>query len=326
MDDAGLSAAAAYIAEVFSGAHDPERPVQIFLEESSFSSRLSPEEFQSLPGAEGAQGAAIDGSSCTVLDGHTFIMSARRVGAVVGNEQGVKRRVRREVEVEVLGRHHFREVFARRYREVAGEDPPHLPDSLEAAVDALRALDEHALAGTLLEEMEEGHLLMMDGALTGAPLLQPLIDRHCRRALQRGVHLVGVCKRSDLYTGRLPVLSWITRQGTRVREGERWFYPLSQERGIYIATLHPAARFAFRIDVNPREKNPPSVLTLLTALADEVSCLGYPYLLALAHRDVVISGEESRLLREQVKEQVLRQGWSLEDWETVFFDYHRYME
>ncbi|MDD5778985.1 MAG: DNA double-strand break repair nuclease NurA [Candidatus Thermoplasmatota archaeon] len=326
MDESGLSAAAAYIADILSAGRSHEQPVEIFTEKDSFFGRLTPEEFRPLPGEEGARGTAIDGGSRTLLDGHTFIVSARRVGAVGGDHRGAERTLRRDMQVEALDRHRHREVFARRYREVAGEDPPGLPDSPEETADGLRALEEHALAGSLLEEMEEGDLLMMDGALTGDPLLEPLIGDHCRRAARRGVHLVGVCKRSDLYTGRLPVLSWITRQGDRVQEGQRWYYPLSGERRIYVAKLHPAARFAFRIDVNPREEEPRCVLSLLTALADEVSCLGYPYLLALAHREASISGEEGRLLRDQVREQVLRQGWSLEDWERVFFDYHRYME
>jgi hypothetical protein len=68
------------------------------------------------------------------------------------------------------------------------------------------------------------------------------------------------------------------------------------------------------------------VLTKLTAFADDVAYLGYPYPLAHAHRMAVIAAEESVMLREHLRGLVLQKGYTLEDWESVFFDYHHYLE
>jgi hypothetical protein len=85
------------------------------------------------------------------------------------------------------------------------------------------------------------------------------------------------------------------------------------------------ARFAFRIDVNPLESSPVAVLAKLTAFADDVTCLGYPYPLASAHRMVILATEEGVMLRRQVQKLVMQKGYSLGDWESIFFDYHEYL-
>jgi hypothetical protein len=324
MDDRTVRSAAKYITGVLSNSQD-SGAFDSFLEQDGFPHQLSKEAFRPLTEIKESCGMAIDGSSCTILDGHTFIVVGQRVGIVTADETCVRDVKVGEITIDILGRHNYQKIFAQRYQETIGSAPVSLPTNLEEARDALRALTEHVQAQALIDQMEPGNVLMLDGALKGSRWLEPVIRTNCQRAAKQGVHIVGVCKRSDLYTGQLPVLSWISRISRESCNERRWYYPLSKERHIYVARLHPLARFAFRIDVNPLESSPAAVLAKLAAFADDVAYLGYPYPLAHAHHIVLISQDECALLRGQLRNLVLREGYTLEDWETVFFDYHHYL-
>ncbi len=145
-------------------------------------------------------------------------------------------------------------------------------------------------------------------------------------AARHGVHLAAVSKRSDLAAGGVPLLYRVKRQGNAAMPGQRWLYPLSEERGIYIAKLHPAAPYAFRVDVNPLDEARRQVLRQLAALSDDVVTLGYPYPLAAVHRAAVITAGEASYQRRLLRERMLHEGMTRDDWEGLFYDYHTYLE
>ncbi|MFO8133416.1 MAG: DNA double-strand break repair nuclease NurA [Thermoplasmatota archaeon] len=299
--------------------------VDVNLDAGSFSASLSPEQFAPLQPAPSGRTAALDGSSIRALDGLSFVVSVCRAAAVTADEDMVRDTHVSDMRAAALSRDTCEEVFLDAYRELSDVPPPSVPDTVEEAAGALRGLQEQALARAMIGQLDGGDLCLLDGALHGNRWLQPVVDATCRLAAECDVHLAAVSKRSDLAARGVPLLYWIRRHGDRTLPGRRWRYPLSEERCIYVAKLHPAARHVFRIDVNPYDGEPGEVLPRLASLSDDVATLGYPYPLAAAHRAVVVTADEASYWQRRLREQALNEGFTRDDWEGLFYDYHAYL-
>ncbi|HWG75045.1 MAG TPA: DNA double-strand break repair nuclease NurA [Acidimicrobiales bacterium] len=154
-----------------------------------------------------------------------------------------------------------------------------------------------------------------------------------RRALDRGVVLVGVTKHSSLAHGGAPLLGVLEQQAAATL-GPRamWWAQVATTRPdvgaglrVVVARLDPDARFAFRVDL-PRGADPSATLGALSAVADDAAFPGYPYPLSVADRLAACP----RWLREDVWHG-LRRGFDVagvpdEVSERAFADRHRLME
>ena len=300
--------------------------VDVTLEADSFTADLSPERFSPLKPAPVARAVAIDGSSYRALDGLSFIVSVSRTAAVLANQDEVLETTLSDAQTTALSRDSGDRIFIDAFHELCDAEPAAIPDTVEETAGALRSLQEQALARDVIEQLEEDDLCLLDGALHGNRWMQPVVDDTCRMAADRHVHLAAVSKRSDLAVRGMPLLYWVKRQGNQAMPGQRWQYPLCEERGIYIAKLHPAASHVFRVDVNPYDDAPGQILSRLAVLSDDITTLGYPYPLAAAHRSVVITRDEASYWSQRLREQALHEGFSRDDWEGLFYDYHTYLE
>lgn len=300
--------------------------VDVTLDANSFIADLSPERFSPLSPAPVARAVAIDGSSYRALDGLSFIVSVSRVAAVLANQDEVLETTLSAARTAALSRDSVGRIFIDAFQELCDAEPAVIPDTVEDAAGALRSLQEQALARDVIEQLGEDDLCLLDGALHGNRWIQPVVDDTCRMAADRHVHLAAVSKRSDLAARGMPLLYWVKRHGNQAMPGQRWQYPLCDERGIYIARLHPAASHVFRVDSNPYDDAGEQLLSWLAALSDDVTTLGYPYPLAAAHRSVVITRDEASYWRQRLREQALHEGFSRDDWEGLFYDYHTYLE
>lgn len=326
MDEKTFGRAFNYIRDAIEKSRNFEGETEIELGEGKFLTFLHENEFKKFEGEDNAKGAAVDGSSLKILDAHSFIISMRRVGYLVADEKNLISRKIYPAEMDCLSKHEPDGIFKEKYENLMGCSPPKIPDSVESINDAIRALEEHAAAREAMETLEEGDILMMDGSLQGSEYLSDIIGENCRIAMEKGIHIVGVCKRSELYTRKLPVLNWVKSRGDRIFGKEKWYYPLSRDKGIYIAKLHKLSRFSFRIDINPEEKDIDGIMRKLSAFSNDVSYIGYPYPLALIHREVVLTSEDGMYCRRVLREMALKSGYTIDDWEEMFFDYHEYLE
>jgi len=325
MDENTFGRAFDYIKEVIERSRNFEGETEIELDEGNFTARLDESIFKKFEGAERARGAAIDGSSFRILSGHSFVIAGRRTGYVIADEKGIISRKIGDITIEAIEKREAKRLFEEKYEEFMGCMPDDAPDSIDEVVDAVRGLEENAAARDAMDRLEAGDILMMDGSLRGGKFLSEVIDRNCKYAADRGIHLVGVCKRSDLYTDRLPVLSWVKVRGDRIFGRQRWYYPLSEGDGIYIAKLHPFSRFSFRVDMNPAERDVDGIFSMISAFSNDVSYMGYPYPLAEIHRNVVITSEDGLYCRKALREMALMNGFTMDDWEELFLDYHDYL-
>ncbi len=243
--------------------------------------------------------AAIDGGSATVLDCGSFVVGAISVGSAVSDSDG---RWRASSQTKLVGASHADRngVYANLFREAVGTEPKDFPRSLDSLIGRARNLAELQEAAKVVSSSPEGALVMLDGALwAGLAEFAPLIDRLVGEALARGVCLAGVSKRSMLYHGHRPLVPYLARLGRNALGDSLWAYPVALADyggrtfgATYVAHLHPRARFAFRVDVNPLPgAAADDIVAMLASLSDDPGYLGYPYPLARAHNEVVISGE-----------------------------------
>ena len=300
--------------------------VDVTLDADSFTADLSPGRFSPLKPAPVARVVAIDGSSYRALDGLSFMVSVSRAAAVLANQDEVLETTLSDARTTALSRDNVGHIFIDAFHGLCDAEPTAIPDTVEDVAGALRSLQEQSMARDVIEQLEEVDLCLLDGALHGNRWMQPVVDDTCRLAAERHVHLAAVSKRSDLTARGMPLLYWVKRHGNQAMPGQRWQYPLCEERGIYIARLHPAAPHVFRVDVNPYDDTGEQLLSWLAALSDDVTPLGYPYPLAAAHRSVVITRDEAFYWRQRLCEQALHEGFSRDAWEGLFYDYHTYLE
>lgn len=325
MDENTFGRAFDYIKEVIERSRNFEGELEIELPDGSFGASFNERMFKKFDGCERARGAAIDGSSFKILSGHSFIVSGRRAGYVIADEKGITAKKIGDVEIDAIEKREMKDIFAGKYEEVMNRPPKKFPGSMDETIDAIRGLEEQEMARDAIDELDEGDIVMMDGSLEGSEFLPDVIKKNCSRAMDMGVHLVGICKRSDLYTSKLPVLSWVKNRGDRIFSRQRWYYPLSEERKIYIAKLHPFSKFSFRVDINPMEKEAEEILGKIAAFSNDVPYIGYPYPLAEIHRNVVITSEDGLYYRKALREMALMNGFTMDDWDDLFFDYHEYL-
>jgi len=325
MDEKTFGRAFGYIKNAIEKSRNFEGETEIELEEGKFLAFLHEDKFEKFEGAHSVRGAAIDGSSLKILDAHSFIISMRRVGYIIADEKGVISKKIYTPDMDGISKYDSEEIFKKKYENLMGCPPSRVPDTIDEINDAIRGLEEHAAAREAMDALGKDDILMMDGSLRGSKFLSDVIEENCRIAMEKGLHIVGVCKRSDLYTKKLPILSWVKRRGDRIFGGERWYYPLSREEGIYVAKLHPLSKFSFRIDLNPAEKNVDEIMGKLSAFSNDISYIGYPYPLAMIHREVVLTSEDGMYCRKVLREMALKNGYTIDDWEELFFDYHDYL-
>ncbi|MEW5937669.1 MAG: DNA double-strand break repair nuclease NurA [Candidatus Thermoplasmatota archaeon] len=308
------------------GASDLERGVL------QVKGKITPEHFFGIEDAKDCgMAAAVDGSSAVVLDCCSFLVGAMTAGhALVRDGMVIDTKVRpvRLLPVSYL---HRDAIYARLFSEALGSDPPDVPDTLEALVGRARTLAEWLEAEAVLQRLFEGGLLIMDGSLwAGMPGIAPLIKRIADAAMEAGIAMVGVSKRSMLYTGHRPIVPLLARLGRKVMGDRCWFYPLDLKEyaerlfgATYIAHLHPMAHHAFRVDILPTtELAAEDVLERLVSLSNDPGYLGYPYPLARVHNEVVISRDMASEISLYLKRGLAASGGEIELLERYEEDFH----
>lgn len=146
MDEKTFGRAFDYIRDAIEKSRDFEGEAEIGLEEGEFVAHLHESKFKKFEGKSKARGAAIDGSSLKILDGHFFIIGSRRVGYVIADESGIMDQKVWNTDMEALSKYDAKEVFKEKYENLMQNPPPKTPESVEEANDAIRGLEEHAAA------------------------------------------------------------------------------------------------------------------------------------------------------------------------------------
>jgi hypothetical protein len=278
--------------------------------------------------------AAVDGGSATVVKGRSFLIGIYRTGSVIfHNGKRIKQKTI-PLKLEIISQAEISKRYFSAYRDLVGEEPSEAP-GIEKMLDRLRLFSEWKEAQGLLDELNEGDMLLIDGSLK-ASIAPPhnFLLKITQRAKAKGVHLVGVTKTSTLYWGdRSPLIPAVVKIGERFCPNSKWFCQLSAEElhtkspsyfgTIYVTKLKVSSDFAFRVDVNRFDPVDPNVVfSFLSNLASDPAFLGYPYPLAAAHHLCRITTGEVEDIRYRLQSKAMEKGISTADWDLLFTDFH----
>jgi hypothetical protein len=277
---------------------------------------------------------AVDGGSATVAKGRSFLIVVYRAASVIfQNGKRIKQRTL-PLKLEIISQAAIPERYSSAYKDLTGEVPSEAP-GIEKMLDRLRLFSEWMLAQELLDELNRGDMLLIDGSLK-ASIAPPhnFFLRITQKAKEKGVHLVGVSKTSTLYWGdRSPLIPAVVKVGERFCPDCKWFCRISAEElrtkspsyfgTIYVARLKASSDFSFRIDVNRFDPADPQVVfSFLSNLSGDPAFLGYPYPLAAAHNLARITAGEVQDIKYRLQSKALEKGISTADWDLLFTDFH----
>jgi hypothetical protein len=278
--------------------------------------------------------AAVDGGSATVVRGRSFLIGVHRVGSITYRlGERIDQRTM-PLKLEVISRANLPSIYSSAYLDLVGQEPSEAPE-IDRMLDRLRLFGEWKLAGQLLDQLESGDMLLIDGSLKAsiAPPYNFWLE-FTRKAKTKGVHLVGVTKTSTLYWGdKSPLIPAVVKAGERFYPNSKWFCQISDEKlhttsssyfgRIYVARLKASSDFAFRIDVSRTDPVDPNVIfAALSHLSGDPAFLGYPYPLAAAHNVSRISLSEIEDIRYKLQSRAFEKGVTLSDWDLLFTDFH----
>ncbi|NIM99928.1 MAG: hypothetical protein GTO24_18205 [candidate division Zixibacteria bacterium] len=277
---------------------------------------------------------ALDGGSATVLKGRSFLIGVYRAGAVVYQQRNRVGQKIIPLRLEIISQAELPRTYASAYRNLVGEEPSESP-GMDKMLDRLRLFSEWRLAQEVLDEMESGDMLLIDGSLKAsiAPPHSFMAD-FTRKAHDKGVHLAGVTKTSTLYWGdKSPLIPAVMRIGERFCPNSKWFCQISDEKlhivsssyfgRIYVAKLKASSDFAFRTDVNRIDSvDPGLIFSVLSYFSSDPAFLGYPYPLAAAHNLSRIALSEVGDIRYKLQSKAFERGVSSSDWDLLFTDFH----
>ena len=236
---------------------------------------------------------AVDGSHAVLVDNGSLWVVATRVAAVAWPGP---RRIPADPTLHVARPDQADGQVTALYARLGAEPPA--ARSAEAFAQAVRAAEETEAAIEAARQAGPGGLLLVDGALRGLPPVpQTLADRVIEAAGANGVTVVGVSKRSAVADAEGPLVQRLQESGP----AGRWAVEL--EPGVFVARLHPRARYAFRIDALDL-----AALARAAAFCDDAVYTGYPYPLALAHNAVAITAHDARDLASRLADEVRRGG------------------
>jgi len=280
--------------------------------------------------------AAVDGSSSIILDAGSFLIGAVRVASVKYRSplETVEPYVS-DMEIFYITHENYREIYRREYTDTYGSppDPGFIPESFGDIVQRIRSMREIKTADSIIKTMEEGDIIMMDGALkadidTPKAFLQKLGDE----SLTRGVTLLGVSKRSGLSFGHLPLMSLLRKKGSELFPNREWLCSLQESSlitenqlgSINLVSFNQLSDYVFRVDAYPCDAltRRPEVLSVLSRFSEDPGYLGYPFPLAQVHNASIIRKQEADAVAYRIQEAGLAAGLSLTDWEALFMDFH----
>jgi hypothetical protein len=278
--------------------------------------------------------AAVDGGAATVLKGRSFLVGVYRAGAVVYQQRNRVDQKTMPLRLEIISQAELPRMYTSAYRNLVGEEPSESP-GMDKMLDRLRLFSEWRLAQKVLDELESGDMLLIDGSLK-ASIAPPhsFMAEFTRRAQDKDIHLVGVTKTSTLYWGdKSPLIPAVMRIGERFCPNSKWFCRISDENlhivsssyfgRIYVAKLKASSDFAFRTDVNRIDPvDPGLIFSVLSYFSSDPAFLGYPYPLAAAHNLSRIVLSEVEDIRHKLQSKAFERGVSSSDWDLLFSDFH----
>ena len=291
-----------------------------------------------IPSKEAIIGA-VDGSNASVLESGSTTISGVRAGAILFREGDIERK-RTPLFLVFSGNAEAAGDFSRMYRECFGTEPFKQLEGDETDLVALLTRDtlEYWIALRVLESLDRGDLLALDGALrVSHEILNPILTDLIDQARRKGVLLAAVAKRTAAtFAGGYPLLPAVSSFAEMAGIPSPWWLKVDDEvldqmrfsqwqhGEVYIASFHSYQAVPLKIEL-PRGL-PPSeagrAMAFLAGCADDGRIPGYPFPLLEAHRTVVINEDITGKIRQDIQAILSQQGFDHTHYLVMFGDYH----
>jgi len=278
--------------------------------------------------------ASIDGGSALILSGRSFLIGVFRAGYTLFQDG---RRIKEEVQplqFAIITKSNKEALHSSAYLDLTGQPPSQTPE-MDKILDRLRLFAEWNLTDQLLNNLQPGDLLLLDGSLRATVAIPDnYLEKITRKAAERGLILVGVSKSTTLYWGdKSPLLPAVVKRAQQIQIRHPWFSKIGDLKRelkqshwfgtVFIAKFKQASDFAFRVDLNRLQNEKEDyIFGILSVLSADPAYLGYPYPLAAIHNLVRISPAEIEDLRYRLQRAALQKGISESDWDLLFKDFH----
>jgi hypothetical protein len=279
--------------------------------------------------------AAVDGGSQRILNGGSFIVGAYRAGALVFNGFNLlnyEHEPSPGVKVRSISFENRKELYSEVFQNLVGEAPSEYPRELMLLLQRLRTFEEWSVTAEAMGKLDKGDILLVDGSLKASiNKLDILFQNMMANAMDKGVHLVGISKRSTLRFNHAPLIRYVKSKGQELfTPNQRWYCEIPDEKGHsqmfgkrYIVKFHPKSLFVFRTDINRLDDTPPGeIFAKIAQYCSDATYLGYPYPLAHIHNRVVINRPIIDDIYYRLQAIALEQGVSHNNWDDLFDNFH----
>jgi len=283
---------------------------------------------------------AIDGSNAVIAESGSFALAAIRAARTTFENGERKDRAMTPLSVVSVGPEDYNEDFSLLMRDCFGEPPEKALENNDAErVSAiLRDTLEYWIALLAAQELPEGSLLLLDGALRITdPNHEQILDKIIATAKDRGVLLAAITKRTRAtWGGSHPLLPAVAGLAERAGMKSPWWaridekildsevYRRGRKGDTYVASFHRKKQFPLKLELpkGTADQTVESIMRAITACCDDGRVPGYPYPLLDAHRTVVID----KILIDQIRQDLMRgfaaQKLNREMYDLLFGDIH----
>ncbi len=331
---AGMDSTVEYIAKLLSV--DPSlrllEPAEDEAEPLELESDLDDIDYSEIePSLKEFTAGAVDGGQGTIIRNSVFQAGVYRAGYLKFRSRERVGEYAEPLLMVNLTRENYPEIYEDAFYRLHGKYPPEAP-LFNETLGALRKLAEESAASKCLDDLGEGDLLLLDGALRGDAygFLQDMI----RESENKGISIASVSKATSLlWRGGANLSAVVRSRGDNLHRNKSWYAKVGsvgQDQNkswlgdIYIARLNPYSDLTFRIDLSrSNSKKPSEVFSGLSKLATDPFFIGYPYPLAAVHQMVRLSEDELYGFMMRLQDIALRKGVDQSRWDLLFADYHR---
>jgi hypothetical protein len=333
--------------EVIVDESDSEEMTKIVMRNSIRDDSFHTYDPSQLEGDDSYRLAAVDGGSHKILDAGSFILGTYRAGYLIFQDGKLVEDNIGSIKPQFISFSNLREIYSQTFANLIGDTPVEYPRQLHVVLERLRTFAEWEQVKALVNKLDDGDMILIDGSLKASiNRLDVLFQHVLEQAEAKGIHFVGISKRSTLRLNHMPLIPKVKKVGETRFANKHWYCRVFEEdppeteleevdKGSsgqqfgkrYIVKFHPLTRFVFRTDVNWLDKSEPEKLFgKIGKYCSDPSYLGYPYPLADIHNQVVVT----RALRDDMMYRLqgiaMEKGIGLGDWEDLFIDFHRILD